>query len=46
MYAIRSYYADDTTYAYLEGRNLAPKGAEWDEAVEVERREVQRNNFV
>jgi 3-isopropylmalate/(R)-2-methylmalate dehydratase large subunit len=24
---------DDTTFAYLEGRDHAPKGAEWDEAV-------------
>ena len=24
---------DDTTYAYIEGRPYAPKGAEWDEAV-------------
>ena len=24
---------DDTTFAYLEGRDRAPKGAEWDEAV-------------
>jgi 3-isopropylmalate/(R)-2-methylmalate dehydratase large subunit len=25
---------DDTTYAYLEGRNHAPKGAEWEEALD------------
>ena len=25
---------DDTTFAYLEGRQFAPKGAEWDAAVE------------
>jgi 3-isopropylmalate/(R)-2-methylmalate dehydratase large subunit len=25
---------DATTYAYLEGRNLAPKGAEWEEALD------------
>ena len=25
---------DDTTFAYLEGRPLAPKGAAWDEALE------------
>ena len=25
---------DETTYAYLEGRDYAPKGAEWDAAVE------------
>jgi 3-isopropylmalate/(R)-2-methylmalate dehydratase large subunit len=25
---------DESTYAYLEGRNLAPKGADWEQAVE------------
>jgi len=25
---------DDTTFSYLEGRNLAPKGTEWDEALD------------
>jgi 3-isopropylmalate/(R)-2-methylmalate dehydratase large subunit len=25
---------DDTTYAYVEGRNFAPKGAEWERALE------------
>ena len=25
---------DDTTFAYLEGRNYSPKGAEWDAAVD------------
>ena len=25
---------DDTTFSYLEGRNLAPQGTEWDEALE------------
>jgi 3-isopropylmalate/(R)-2-methylmalate dehydratase large subunit len=25
---------DDTTFAYLEGRNFAPKGAEWERAVD------------
>ena len=25
---------DESTYAYLEGRNLAPKGADWERAVE------------
>ena len=25
---------DETTFAYLKGRNYAPSGAEWDEALE------------